>query len=158
MEHYDDPLAIQSAINPSITGPSASINSNNGGWAGVTIIFHGQIWSPLPFKIIPDFISFSGATTRLSKCQQLLSGIEAALTQENLTLLEPTLPYIQATLENAQRSIESSLSQAPRVKEGDSDTQFKPSFTVAPGQTHDKQLQFYRTTQKCGRKRQDTLK
>jgi hypothetical protein len=64
-------------------------------------------------------------------------------------------------LENAHQSIESTItssSQTTEIKKGDTITQFEPTFKVAPGQTHDKQLRFYRTTQKCGRKRQDTLK
>lgn len=104
---------------------------------------------------------YPGDEARLSKCHQLLASIQDALTPDNLSILQPNLPCVLATLENAHRSIESALSssQAHNIKKEDPDTSFKQTFHVSPGQKHDKQLKLYRTTQKCGRKRQgDILK
>ena len=58
-------------------------------------------------------------------------------------------------LENTLQSVVSALSENPMKQ---CITPFEQSFTVAPGQNHQTQLQFFRTTQKCGRKRQNILK
>lgn len=92
---------------------------------------------------------------RLSKCHQLLSSIGDALKPNNLCHLQATLPFITTMLENALQSIQSTLSEIPTEQ---CITPFEESFTVVPGQNLEKQLQFYRTTQKCGRKRQGILK
>ena len=94
---------------------------------------------------------------RLSKCCQLLSSISDALVPNNLHYLQATLPYIMSTLEKTLQSIESTMSSIP-VSTDHSISNFKQSFQVVPGQNLDKQLKFYRSTQKCGRKRQDVLR
>lgn len=92
----------------------------------------------------------------------MLASIKEALTSENLTLLQPNVPYITAMLENAYLSINSAISEADVSSGTDSGsdediTDFKQTFSVAPGQKHEKQLRFYRTTQKCGRKRKGNV-
>ena len=78
--------------------------------------------------------------------------IQEALTTENLPLLEPNLPYIVAMLENASLSINLAISSVENSSESitvqstsDSDkdtciTDFKQTFSVAPGQKHERQL------------------
>lgn len=103
-------------------------------------------------------LSIIGDTRKLSKCHQLLTSIQDALTPDSLSILQPNLSYVLTTLENAHRSIESALSsQAPKITNRDPVTSFEQTFHVSPGQKHEKQLQLYRTTQKCGRKRQDNV-
>ena len=92
----------------------------------------------------------------------MLASIKEALTSENLTLLQPNVPYITAMLENTYLSINSAISEADVSSGTDSGsdediTDFKQTFSVAPGQKHEKQLRFYRTTQKCGRKQKGNV-
>ena len=96
------------------------------------------------------------ALNKLSKCQKLLSGISDSLSASNLDNLEPILPYITNMLENTHHAILSKLSGNSVGKKLAS---FEPSYAVDPGQKLQRQLQpFYRTTKKCGRKRQNILK
>ena len=118
------------------------------------------------------------ALNKLSKCQKLLSGISDSLSASNLdhlepilpyitnmlepilpyitNMLEPILPYITNMLENTHHAI---LSELSGNSVGKKLASFEPSYAVGPGQKLQRQLQpFYRTTQKCGRKRQNILK
>ena len=71
-------------------------------------------------------------------------------------MLEPILPYITNMLENTHHAI---LSELSGNSVGKKLALFEPSYTVGPGQKLQRQLQpFYRTTKKCGRKRQNILK
>ena len=98
--------------------------------------------------------------TSFSKCHELLTSIKEALSPENSTVLQPNLPYITAMLQNAYLSINSvltpSTTSSDKIIHGDV-TKFKQSFGVAPGQKHEKQVSFYRTTQKSGRKRKGNI-
>ena len=65
-------------------------------------------------------------------------------------------------LQNAYLSIDSVLSSATTTtttttSDDDDLSDFQQTFSVAPGQKHEKQLRFYRTTQKCGRKRKGNV-
>lgn len=99
---------------------------------------------------------------KLSKCCELLANIQEALIPENVAILQQNFPYITAMLENAYLSINSvimkakTLSQTDKVMD-DNMTNFKQTLCVAPGQKHEKQLRFHRTTQKCGRKRKENI-
>ena len=107
------------------------------------------------------------ALNKLSKCQKLLSGVSDSLSASNLdhlepilpyitSMLEPILPYITNMLENTHHAI---LSELSGNSVGKKLASFEPSYAVGPGQKLQRQLQpFYRTTQKCGRKRQNILK
>ena len=96
------------------------------------------------------------ALNKFSKCQKLLSGISDSLSASNLDHLETILPYITNMLENTHHAI---LSELSGNSVGKKLALFEPSYTVGPGQKLQRQLQpFYRTTKKCGRKRQNILK
>ena len=60
-------------------------------------------------------------------------------------------------LQNAYLSIDSVLSSATTTSDDDDLSEFQQIFSVAPGQKHEKQLRFYRTTQKSGRKRKGNV-
>ena len=64
-----------------------------------------------------------------------------------------------AQLENAYLSINSVISSATETKSNSTEdiTDFRQTFKVAPGQKRERQLQFYRTTQKCGRKQKGNV-
>ena len=98
--------------------------------------------------------------TSFSKCHELLTSIKEALSPENSTILQPNLPYITSMLQNAYLSINSvltlSTTSSDKIVHGDV-TNFKQTFGVAPGQKHEKQVSFYRTTQKSGRKRKGNI-
>lgn len=144
---------MMSAINTAIPGTSEGVSMSK------TTGSHDTTENGAIVQILTSHIAcisaFTGDVARLSKCHQLLSSIGDALKPNNLCHLQATLPYVTAMLENALQSIESTLSEIPKEQQF---TNFEQSFKCAPGQNHDKQLKFYRTTQKCGRKRQDTLK
>ena len=76
-----------------------------------------------------------------------------------MILLQPNLPYITAMIENVYLRINSAIS-SPNITSGsnsDSDVDFKQTLSVAPDQKYEKQVRFYRTTQKCGRKRKGNV-
>ena len=116
----------------------------------------------LSLKSFNNIIEFLGDDQQLLKCHEMLASIKEALTSENMILLQPNLPYITAMIENVYLSINSAISSANTSSGSNSDsdddiTDFKQTFSVAPGQKHEKQVRFYRTTQKCGRKRKGNV-
>ena len=115
----------------------------------------------LSIKSFNNIIEFLGDDQQLSKCHEMLASIKEALTSENMILLQPNLPYITAMIENVYLSINSAITSANTSSGSNSDsddiTDFKQTFSVAPGQKHEKQVRFYRTTQKCGRKRKGNV-
>ena len=68
----------------------------------------------------------------LTKCHELLTSIKEALTSENLSLLQPNLPYITAMLQNAYLSIDSVLSSATTSSDDEDISDFQQTFSVAP--------------------------
>ena len=106
----------------------------------------------LSLKSFNNIIEFLGDDQQLLKCHEMLASIKEALTSENMILLQPNLPI----------SINSAISSANTSSGSNSDsdddiTDFKQTVSVAPGQKHEKQVRFYRTTQKCGRKRKGNV-
>ena len=63
-------------------------------------------------------------------------------------------------IQNAYISIDLVLSSVITSSDESSNvdiSDFQQTFSIAPGQRHEKQLRFYRTTQKCGRKRKGNI-
>ena len=109
--------------------------------------------SDLSIKPFNNIIEFLGDDRQLSKCHE---SIKETLTSENMIRLQPNL-YTTAIIENVYLSIYSAISSANISSGSNSDsdddiTDFKQTFSVAPGQKHEKQVRFYRTSHKCGRK------
>ena len=85
-----------------------------------------------------------GILPKVTQCRNLLGELEQILTPENAQLVQPGVEYIHTLLTNAllsaQGLINSDRSKLKQLSE------FSPKLKVYPGQRHEKQPQFHRTT------------